>query len=724
MSRWRRVSLLAVAAAPLLAVEAAPLLARAPVVAAAEAPERIVAVGDVHGAYDALLTILRAADLVDAGGHWAAGDSVLVQTGDILDRGDEVDRVLDLLQRLREEAAAEGGRVEILLGNHEQMNLLSDFRDVSPGAFAAFADEESPARRERAWETWVAWLEERAAARRSEPTDTAALRPRWLEEHPLGFLEYQETLGPGGRFGAWLREAPVALQFGDVLFLHAGLSPDYLHLSLDEIDARHRAALSAHDSIRQDLVATGVILPFFTLEELNALVRQEASAPRPGAAFAARRAAVAAAVSHLDDLQELLLSEAPLWYRGYMKLSERELMPLARDLAARHGVRHVVSSHSPSEDATIRGRLQGTFFLIDTGMLEEVYAGRPSALEVSGGRFTAIYSESRHVLFEADGDAALAGRSEPVSGAIQTALRPRLVAWQELEPPVEQRLAEAPALQAPSARWYGPDGEPLPFTDEEQVEEFLRTATVVESKEMPEGVIKEKRKLLLERDGVRTRAIFRYHHEEGRNIKLADGSSQMFFIDSYRNEPAAYELSRLLGMRNVPPAVLRTVDGNDGSVQLWIENLITQLKKQEEKIAMPADRVADSNRQVADMDVWDNLVNNIDRHAGNIMWDREWNLWLVDHTRAFARINELVRPEEVTRCSRPLWDGMRSLDEATVRERLEPFLGRFEIRSLMVRRDKVIEKLEQEIDRRGESAVIFTPGEEPPAVSITYDESP
>ncbi len=711
MSRRQRASLLALAAVTLLAV--------APATAAAGAPGRIVAVGDVHGAYDSLLTILRAADLVDGAGHWAGGDSVLVQTGDILDRGAEVDRVLDLLRRLQEEAADAGGRVVVLLGNHEQMNLLSDFRDVSPGAFAAFADAESPARRERAWESWAAWLEERAAVRRSVPRDTTAdLREPWLDEHPLGFFEYQEALAPAGRFGAWLRELPVALQLGDLLFLHAGLSPGYVESPLEEIGARHRAVLSAYDRVRQELVATGVILPFFTLEELNALVRQEASSPRLGAEFAARRAAVAEAVRHLDDLQELLLSEAPLWYRGYTKLSERELVSLARALAARHGVRHVVSSHSPSDDATIQSRLRGTFFLIDTGMLEQVYAGRPSALEVSGGRFTAIYPESRHVLLEAEPDAAMAGRSEPIAGDARAVLRPRLVAWQEVSPP-----AAAPAPETPPARWYGPGGEPLPFTDEAQVEEFLRTATIVESEEMQEGVIREKRKLMLERDGVRSRAIFRYHHEEGRNIKLADGSSQMYFIDSYRNEPAAYELSRLLGMRNVPPAVLRTVDGNDGSVQLWIENLLTQKKKQEEKIAMPPNRVSESNRQVADMDVWDNLVNNIDRHAGNIMWDRDWNLWLVDHTRTFARTNALVRAEEVTRCSRPLWEALRSLDEVTVRERLEPFLGRFEIRSLMARRDEVIERLEKEIGKRGESAVIFTPGEEAPAVAISYDES-
>ncbi|MGH9465018.1 MAG: metallophosphoesterase, partial [Thermoanaerobaculia bacterium] len=127
----------------LVAVAATGLLAGAAALAGPGTTARIVAVGDVHGASDGLLAILRAANLVDTTGRWTGGDSVLVQTGDILDRGDEVAPVVDLLQRLQNEAPAEGGRVVVLLGNHEEMNLLFDFRDVSAGTFAAFADAES-----------------------------------------------------------------------------------------------------------------------------------------------------------------------------------------------------------------------------------------------------------------------------------------------------------------------------------------------------------------------------------------------------------------------------------------------------------------------------------------------------------------------------------------------------------------------------------------------------
>ncbi len=692
------------------------LLPAAAAVVAAYPPPRVVAVGDVHGAHDSLVQILRQAQLIDEADRWVGGDSILVQTGDLLDRGDDVHRVLDLLRRLEGEAAAAGGRVVVLLGNHEQMNLLSDFRDVEPATFAAYADGESAARRERAWEAWGEWLAARAAAYgTSAPEPTEKLRSQWLAEHPLGFLEYQEALGPSGSDGSWLRQLPVTFQFGDVLFMHAGLGPSYVELPLAEITQREHAEMAAYDEVRERLVATEVILPFFTLEEVNALVRREAAAPLPGPQFAARRAAVEEAVRRLDSLQELLLADAPLWYRGYSRLDESELQPLRDRLAAVHGVRHVVSAHSPTESATIEMRMRGTFFLIDAGMLTRVYGGRPAALEVAGGRFTAIYPDTRQVLLELAPDAAFAGRAATVFERPHRHPGPRFVVWQADAPPPGQ----APA---PAQRWMGPDGEPLPFTTEEEVLDFLRTATVLEIESIPEGVTKPQ-KVLLERDGVRANAAFRYHHEEGRNVKLQDGTTRMFFLDSYRNEVAAYELSRLLDMRNVPPAILREVDGKDGSLQIWIQGGLTQKKKQAESIAMPSALVSSSNRHVADMDVFDNLINNTDRNAGNILWGPDWNLWLIDHTRAFDRSPELIRPEKVTRCSRPLFEALERLDEALLRERLDPYLGTFEIRGVLARRDKLLKKLRQEIERRGEDAVLFIPGEEAPAVAISYDES-
>ena len=112
-------------------------------VSAVAAGERIVAIGDIHGNYDGFVSILQRAGLVDDETRWIGGDTTFVQTGDIFDRGIEVFEVLDLLMRLQKEAEAAGGKVIVLLGNHEGMNLVGFFRDVNPDLYATMVDKKS-----------------------------------------------------------------------------------------------------------------------------------------------------------------------------------------------------------------------------------------------------------------------------------------------------------------------------------------------------------------------------------------------------------------------------------------------------------------------------------------------------------------------------------------------------------------------------------------------------
>src|SRR5690349_1766149 len=93
---------------------------------AAAPPSRIVAIGDVHGAGEAFVSILQRVGLIDAQKRWSGGTAVLVQTGDLLDRGQDVRQVMDLLMALESQAEAAGGRVQALLGNHEVMNLIGE----------------------------------------------------------------------------------------------------------------------------------------------------------------------------------------------------------------------------------------------------------------------------------------------------------------------------------------------------------------------------------------------------------------------------------------------------------------------------------------------------------------------------------------------------------------------------------------------------------------------
>lgn len=117
---------------------APPPVVKLPERLARPAPERLVAIGDLHGDLDSVQRAFRLAGAIDATGSWIGGKLVVVQTGDVVDRGDDDKRILDWLDRVQADAKAAGGEVILLLGNHELMNVAGDFRYVTPGGFAAW----------------------------------------------------------------------------------------------------------------------------------------------------------------------------------------------------------------------------------------------------------------------------------------------------------------------------------------------------------------------------------------------------------------------------------------------------------------------------------------------------------------------------------------------------------------------------------------------------------
>jgi hypothetical protein len=103
------------------------------------APDRVVAIGDLHGDLDHARRALRLAGAIDEHDQWVGERLVVVQTGDEIDRGDDDRSILDHVEEWQREAAAAGGELVALLGNHEIMNASLDFRYVTPAGFAAFS---------------------------------------------------------------------------------------------------------------------------------------------------------------------------------------------------------------------------------------------------------------------------------------------------------------------------------------------------------------------------------------------------------------------------------------------------------------------------------------------------------------------------------------------------------------------------------------------------------
>ena len=402
----RRVRLRRVAGAALVAL----LAAGAPPAAAAAQPDsrRVVAIGDIHGAGDRLRAILQETGLIDGELRWSGGTATLVQTGDITDRGPQVREIMDLLMRLEDEAPDHGGEVRVLLGNHEAMNMTGDVRDVTPAIFASFASEDAERRREDAWRQYAGHASRRRPDRNGPERPDPMSRDEWMRTHPPGFVEFMEAMGPDGRYGRWLRDKPVATVAADTLFVHAGLPSGVEAENVEALNDRARDEMERFDRHRRHLVDAGIILPFSTFQEMFAAVALElrtwVERLSPDQRQRRRRQTVTRAeralIDVLVDLQtinswSIVDPDGPLWYRGLALRPEAEVDGFIGGLLRRFGVARVVVGHSVTPSRRITVRAAGRVFLIDSGMLEDAYRGRPSALELLDGRISAIYREER-----------------------------------------------------------------------------------------------------------------------------------------------------------------------------------------------------------------------------------------------------------------------------------------------------------------------------------------
>jgi hypothetical protein len=390
---------------------APPTLAQAP--APHDNSARIVAIGDIHGDADAFVGLLRRLQLIDEKSAWSGGRTVLVQTGDFTDRGAKVRAAMDLLMALERQAPAAGGRVHVLMGNHEAMNLLGELRDVTDAIYASFADAKSEQRREQAYKQYVSLTQARAReigsrAPKPQPKDA------WLAAHPPGFIEYREALGPDGIYGKWLRSRDAVLKLGDTIFLHGGLSPDVASKSIEEINEQVRREIKTWDDGVQRMEQHRLIRPFFTVQEIvnaaQAELQRVAAILQQGdeekLARLDRQLVVTLQTLLGVPKWSVLEPNGPLWFRGYATWTESEGAPLISQVLASLGASRVVVGHTILKGMRITPRFDGKVVLIDTGMLSSHFPnGRASALEIQDGRLTAIYMDSEVELSKAAGAA-------------------------------------------------------------------------------------------------------------------------------------------------------------------------------------------------------------------------------------------------------------------------------------------------------------------------------
>jgi hypothetical protein len=240
--------------------------------------------------------------------------------------------------------------------------------------------------------------------------------------------------------------------------------------------------------------------------------------------------------------------------------------------------------------------------------------------------------------------------------------------------------------------------------DAEKKEEFLKTAQIVKTYSAKKGVTGTLRVTLS--DGQVTHdASIQTIDEHKQMFQPDNGPPEMNFVDSYRYNVAAWKLAKMLGLADMTPtSVERNYKGNSAAFTWWVDDVMMDEGDRKNKKLNPPNQ-EDWNREMNTLLVFDQLIYNTDRNVGNIVIDKGWHIWMIDHTRAFRTLKTLRTPKVLTFCDRNLLAKMKTLDESSLKKILEPYVSTPEIQGMLARRDLIVSLFES----KGESSLFDRP---------------
>ncbi|GGA76542.1 hypothetical protein GCM10011369_18040 [Neiella marina] len=576
-----------------------------------ETDAEVVVIGDVHGAFEQVTSLLKELKVIDDNLDWIGGKRHLVSLGDLVDRGAGSRQVVELMMKLQRQAEAAGGGYSQLLGNHEIMLMTGDYRYVSEAEFASYKDLASEQQRKELFRKYS----------RLYPNETD-LESDFAANFPPGFTGLVQAFSPQGEIGKWLRQhGRAAIKINNQVYVHAGLSLDSLELSIDELNQATSKALADYQQPFDELIEFG-ILPF-TLDNYSG---EAAALAFLDSRNAKRQPWYKAAQQFIEAQDSLLFSQTgPFWYRGNAFCPELLESYTVEKAQRKYQIDHIVVGHSVKYRRVV-SRVDGAVILADTGMLTNYYGGTPSAL--------------------------LSSEQQTTSHHLNNQFSANIVAETE-------RFRHNP-----------------PGMKDEDVEAFLTTAEIIDNQPIGKGVTRS-RVLTLKQDDKQFRASFKTFNKSG---------------DRYIFEVAAYKLDRLLGQNLVPPTVLRTIDGKEGAVQLWVEDLIDDNHKNDHKVEYTG--MCEELGWTRLMLNFDTLIFNIDRNNGNILWDEEFFGMFIDHSQAFG--DTVGKPKmyrrSTFRLSKLHKKRLRSLTLDNLKAELSDYLNGTQINAIIKRRDYILRK--------------------------------
>ena len=292
------------------------------------AGRRLVAIGDVHGDFKQTMRALELGKVMDADGRWIGGDTVLVQVGDILDRGDNELAIMRKFASLAKQARKEGGDVLVVHGNHEIMNVLGDFRYATKGAYAECA-RYAEAKRQKLVEKLG---EENAPPLPETPED---VNP----ETYRGVLARRDLFLPGGEMAMRMAKNPTVLQVGDTVFAHAGIDMRVVEYGFQALN----------DDVAAWMAGVKKTPPNMVLEEKGVVWTRE---------YGGADAGVTAEASACRRLGEALDAV---------------------------GAKRLVVGHTPQQGGVSSG-CSGRLWRSDVGVSRGIYGAKPQVIEIVNGR--------------------------------------------------------------------------------------------------------------------------------------------------------------------------------------------------------------------------------------------------------------------------------------------------------------------------------------------------
>jgi len=220
---------------------------------------------------------------------------------------------------------------------------------------------------------------------------------------------------------------------------------------------------------------------------------------------------------------------------------------------------------------------------------------------------------------------------------------------------------------------------------------YLRTARIAKMEDVPIGITHPKRGFF---DPGGPISSFAW--------KPLPPGIQRGYWESYKSEIAAYEMDKLLGLHMVPPTVERRIDEELGAAEQWVEHVTGW------DMARPASGPEPEwSRKISRMKLFDQLIANIDRNEGNLLYDDDWHLILIDHSRAFTDRRDIKDEQQPHHIDQRLWDKIDALTLDELRGALGPWLREKEIAAILARRDRMREAIKTLVAERGEANVFL-----------------